>query len=215
MHASLALIQKWWCVHTFSDEMFPVFGKTAVQQGGLSFTAEDIGAALSVGGVVLIVYQTTLFPRVVDRLGLIKSYRVGTGLTLALTMVFPFVHLLALGATPRPLLWAALMALSCLRMVSSANCFVGSMIIVNNSVSRANLNRVNGVCQALSSLSRAVMPMAAGALWSALAEQPWPLQPHGLYLALTVVAAMMVANGYLIDPRCGSAFADREKGVRP
>ena len=44
--------------------MFPVFGKTAVAQGGLGFSAEDIGMALSVGGVVLIVYQTSVFPAV-------------------------------------------------------------------------------------------------------------------------------------------------------
>ena len=50
------------------------------------------------------------------------------------------------------LLWAALISLSCLRMVSSANCFVGSMIIVNNSVDRSNLNRVNGVCQGVTAL---------------------------------------------------------------
>jgi hypothetical protein len=83
------------------------------------------------------------------------------------------------------------------------------MIIVNNSVDRANLNRVNGVCQALSSLSRAAMPMAAGAVWSALLRQPWPIQPHGLYLGLSAIAVLMVANGYWIDLRCGSAYSDR------
>eukprot|EP01047_Picozoa_sp_COSAG01_P066376 COSAG01_NODE_9148_length_2537_cov_1.123462_4_plen_109_part_00 len=77
--------------------------------------------------------------------------------------------------------WAGLIALSMLRMVSSANCFVGSMIIVNNSVDGRNLNRVNGVCQALASLSRAIMPIGAGALWSSLLDKPWPIQPHGLY----------------------------------
>ena len=43
--------------------------RRGAQLGGLGFTAEDIGAALSVGGVVLIVYQTALFPRIVKRLG--------------------------------------------------------------------------------------------------------------------------------------------------
>ena len=191
------------------DEMFPVFSKTAVDLGGLSFSAENIGTALSVGGVVLIGYQTIFFPRVVKALGLITSYRVGTWLTLLLTVIFPFVHLLALGWCPRPLLWAALMALSCLRMVSSANCFVGSMIIVNNSVDKANLNRVNGVCQALASLSRAVMPMMAGALWSSMLHEAWPMQPHALYAALSCLGVMMVWNGYRIDPRCGAAYEDR------
>jgi hypothetical protein len=227
------------------DEMFPVFGKTDVAQGGLSFTAEDIGSALSVGGVVLIIYQMFIFPNIVKRFGLINVYRLGTRLTLLLMVIFPFVHLLAVGDSfPRALLyvhrpflfnvvspsqhvscahihadprfvehqfagrwsalsvcvsswagvsvavhgvgacarrWVGLIALSMLRMVSSANCFVGSMIIVNNSVDGRNLNRVNGVCQALASLSRAIMPIGAGALWSSLLDQPWPIQPHGLY----------------------------------
>eukprot|EP01047_Picozoa_sp_COSAG01_P066375 COSAG01_NODE_9148_length_2537_cov_1.123462_3_plen_262_part_00 len=88
------------------DEMFPVFGKTDVAQGGLGFTAEDIGSALSVGGVVLIIYQMFIFPNIVKRFGLINVYRLGTKLTLLLMIIFPFVHLLAVGDSfPRALLY--------------------------------------------------------------------------------------------------------------
>lgn len=91
----------------------------------------------------------------------------------------------------------------------------GSMIIVNNSVDNYNLNRVNAVCQALASLFRAVLPLSAGALWSALMDQPWPIQPHGLYLALSTIAVWMVINGRLLDPRCGAAYTDRAKQAKP
>ena len=37
------------CIYIIYDEMFPVFGKTSVAQGGLGFSATDIGSALSVG----------------------------------------------------------------------------------------------------------------------------------------------------------------------
>jgi hypothetical protein len=89
------------------------------------------------------------------------------------------------------------------------------MIIVNNSVDRLNLNRVNAVCQALASLFRAVLPLSAGALWSALMDQPWPIQPHGLYVGLSVIAVWMVVNGRMLDPLCGRAYTDREKHAKP
>jgi hypothetical protein len=81
-------------------------------------------------------------------------------------------------------------------------------------VSAVNLNRVNAVCQALASLFRAVLPLSAGALWSALMEQPWPIQPHGLYIGLSLLALWMVVNGRMLDPQCGAAYSDRVK-VRP
>ena len=206
------------CIYIIYDEMFPVFGKTSVAQGGLSFSAGDIGSALSVGGVVLIAYQTFVYPTLVRRTGLVSSYRSGTWMTLLLVLIFPFVHLLAPedGSDESAVaLWAALLCLFTWRMVASANCFIGSMIIVNNSVDYANLNRVNGVCQALSSLSRAILPMAAGAIWSALLREPWPLQPHGLYIAMSLLGVWMVINGRMIDPRCGAAFADRSSAPAP
>jgi hypothetical protein len=42
---------------TDKDRFVAVFGKTAVANGGLDFSATDIGSALSVGGIVLIIYQ--------------------------------------------------------------------------------------------------------------------------------------------------------------
>ena len=103
--------------------------------------------------------------------------------------------------------------------VSASDCVLvhrqGSMIIVNNSVDRLNLNRVNAMCQALASLFRAVLPLSAGALWSALMDQPWPIQPHGLYVGLSVIAVWMVVNGRMLDPLCGRAYTDREKHAKP
>lgn len=111
-------------IKTMSDEMFPVFGKTPILQGGLDFEATDIGSALSVGGVVLIIYQTLVYPRLVRKLGLIQSFNSGCMMTLVLVFVFPFIHLLAKNAASPVALWGALLLLFTWRMVASANCFI-------------------------------------------------------------------------------------------
>jgi hypothetical protein len=197
------------------DEMFPVFGKTPISNGGLDFEATDIGSALSVGGIVLIIYQTFVYPSLVRKVGLIRSFNSGCMMTLVLVLVFPFIHLLRKNDANPVALWGTLLLLFTWRMVASANCFIGSMIIVNNSVDRLNLNRVNAVCQALASLFRAVLPLSAGALWSALMNQPWPIQPHGLYVGLSMISVWMVINGRMLDPQCGAAYTDRVKQAKP
>ena len=109
---------------TFSDEMFPVFAKTSILKGGLDFEATDIGSALSIGGIVLIIYQTFVYPLVVRKVGLIRSFNGGCVMTLALVLVFPFIHLLRKHNAPPVIMWGALLLLFTWRMVASANCFV-------------------------------------------------------------------------------------------
>jgi hypothetical protein len=56
VYAGLAL-------HTISfDQLFPLLCSTSVQNGGLGMTPGQIGAALSVAGVMAIVLQVTIFP---------------------------------------------------------------------------------------------------------------------------------------------------------
>lgn len=104
--------------------MFPVFGKTSILKGGLDFEATDIGSALSIGGIVLIIYQTFVYPSVVRKVGLIRSFNGGCVMTLALVLVFPFIHLLRKNNAPPVIMWGALLLLFTWRMVASANCFV-------------------------------------------------------------------------------------------
>ena len=106
--------------------MFPVFGKTSISHGGLDFEATDIGSALSIGGIVLIIYQTVVYPSLVRKLGLIQSFNSGCLMTLVLVLVFPFIHLLAKNDATPVVLWGALLMLFTWRMVASANCFIVS-----------------------------------------------------------------------------------------
>ena len=107
-----------------SDEMFPVFGKTPIENGGLDFEATDIGSAVSVGGIVLIFYQTFVYPSLVRKIGLIQSFNSGCKMTLVLVLVFPLIHLLAKNNVSPVVLWGTLLLLFTWRMVASANCFI-------------------------------------------------------------------------------------------
>jgi hypothetical protein len=65
--------------------------------GGLDMSGKEIGTVLIVGGFALVVFQTTLFPKIVAHFGVTKAggvFRTGTTprLTLFLLLHPPRVH---------------------------------------------------------------------------------------------------------------------------
>ena len=84
VYAGLAL-------HTISfDQLFPLLCSTKVEDGGLGMTPGQIGAALSVAGVMAMVLQITVFPWGHNRWGGLRCLRVVLGMYAALYFVFLF-----------------------------------------------------------------------------------------------------------------------------
>ena len=81
VYAGLAL-------HTISmDQLFPLLCSTKVQDGGLGMTAGQIGAALSVAGVMAMVLQITIFPWGHNKFGALLCLRVVLGMYVILYCV--------------------------------------------------------------------------------------------------------------------------------
>jgi len=81
VYAGLAL-------HTISfDQLFPLLCSTKVEDGGLGMTPGQIGAALSVAGVMAMVLQITVFPWGHNRWGGLRCLRVVLGMYAALYFV--------------------------------------------------------------------------------------------------------------------------------
>jgi len=57
------------------DETFPLFCRAEVEQGGLGFLTDQIGLALSIMGVIEIIYIIFLFPRIYGRFSDMVSER--------------------------------------------------------------------------------------------------------------------------------------------
>lgn len=59
------------------DELYSIWARTPIDQGGLSFSTDDIGFCLSISGITTMVVQLTLFPIVSKRLSDVMIYRIG------------------------------------------------------------------------------------------------------------------------------------------
>ena len=79
--------------------------------------------------------------------------------------------------------------------------------------------QVNGIGQAVGSLTRALFPIFAGAIWAATFDARatiWPLHPHGVYLLLLVLNLLAVANAWRLPQsfnRPRAETADRSATV--
>jgi len=83
VYAGLAL-------HNISfDQLFPLLCSTQVNDGGLGMTPGQIGAALSVGGVMAMVLQITIFPWGHNKFGGLFCLRIVLGLYAILYFVCP------------------------------------------------------------------------------------------------------------------------------
>jgi hypothetical protein len=87
-------------------EMVPLFGKAAIPAGGLGMDPSSIGLIMSVSGAYLSLYQFFVFKKVVRRLGLVGSYRLGSVCYMCFVGLFPLVyHFADLGQSRPDLSW--------------------------------------------------------------------------------------------------------------
>lgn len=85
VYAGLAL-------HTISfDQLFPLLCSTKIEDGGMGMAPGQIGAALSVAGIMAMVLQITLFPWGHNKFGGLLCLRVVLGLYACLYFVLPQV----------------------------------------------------------------------------------------------------------------------------
>lgn len=83
VYAGLAL-------HSISfDQLFPLLCSTTVNDGGLGMTPGQIGAALSVAGVMAMILQITIFPWGHNKFGGLFCLRIALGIYAALYSVLP------------------------------------------------------------------------------------------------------------------------------
>ena len=130
--------------------------------GGLGFKPSTVGFAMSILGILGIILQLSLYPRVNARFGLLKSTRLSL-------FVFPMAYALApylsLLATPNTAawLWMGIIVVLLLQVGARTFALPGSILLINNSSpSPAMLGTIHGLGAATSSAFRTVGPIVAG-----------------------------------------------------
>lgn len=160
------------------DEMLPVFCKMDRSDGGLGFSASNVGVMQIVAGATQIACQLFVFPRVNLKFGCLLCYRHSIW-PLAALLFFPLTGRLQ---SPESL-WLLLSAFIALKTAGLTLAFTAIMIAINNASRGRNLGLVNGFAQAVASTVRAIGPTLGGAVFSA--SMAWdflgPLRLHAIY----------------------------------
>lgn len=131
--------------------------------GGLGLSTEQVGLATAIIGVIGLPLQLLLYPRLQDRLGTLKSYRVFLPASILAYAFIPFLSLLPSSSLPKWLLWPFLTIVLGLQVLSRTFALPSAAILVNNaSPSPASLGTIHGLAQSVSSGGRTMGPVVGG-----------------------------------------------------
>ena len=143
-------------------ELTPIWMATRRENGGLGFSAIDIGIFGSVMGVSILLFSAFLFSYLSDRYGATRSVT----WALFLNGVVYLAHPLAAYAirSSRALTWTLIVVFAMCRGCMGPVVMGGVSLILNNSSPRGKLGAVNGFSGAFTNVARAAAPILSGGL---------------------------------------------------
>ena len=160
----LATFSQVWCAFVVitGAELTPIWMATSRENGGLGFTAVDIGAFGSVMGVVILVFAATLFSFLADRFGVTRAVTWALAANGCIYLAHPLAWVAV--TRSRALTWAIIGLFAVGRGCMGPVVMGGVSLILNNSAPRASLGAVNGFAGMFTNLARAGAPIFGGAL---------------------------------------------------
>lgn len=145
------------------DELFPLWAATQHSLGGLDFSTNQIGTALLVVSVPLLVLHIILYPKFERRLGAIRVFQVANAFLGVTVLIMPFINTYYSRPT---VLWPLLLLILLFMKLNTGFAFSSTGILVNNTVGSELLCSVNGLAATGASISRAVAPVVAGSAFA-------------------------------------------------
>ncbi|KAH9854118.1 MFS general substrate transporter [Lenzites betulinus] len=162
-------------IATGFDVTFVLFCYTSIPQGGLAFTATQIGYALSISGCISIALQMCCMPLILRRFDHARSYNFCMGLWPFCFVLLPGLNLIArwgavdvttgvLTPAARAAVWVGIGGIMCISRCA-ALAFSVSMILVKDAApNSASLGVTNGIAQFAMCFSRSFSPAFASSL---------------------------------------------------
>ncbi|KAL2895677.1 hypothetical protein RDABS01_000675 [Bienertia sinuspersici] len=167
----ISLLRNWplmstiivYCVFQLHDmayvEIFSLWTVSPRSVGGLSLSTEDVGQALAVAGIGVLICQLLFYPMLERRFGAVTVSRVGAVLSIALLSAFPFF-----GKLRGTRLTLVVDIASALKNVLSITITTGLFLLQNRAVNQHQRGAANGISLGIMSFFKALGPAAAGTL---------------------------------------------------
>ncbi|XP_046557694.1 protein ZINC INDUCED FACILITATOR-LIKE 1-like [Haliotis rubra] len=182
------------------EDVFTIFLSTEPHYNGMGFTSNEIGLALGVVSVPILVVQLLVYPAMVLKFGIKKTFLIG-GMVLVVTVqTLPMLHRLH---DNKVLLWTLLMLITLPERLAVNCCFSGSSLMINNSANPLNAGTVNGIAMTFTAIARTLAPTVGGSVyaWSISygAEYLGPPFDHnlvflifGLVFAISIIQCLVL-----------------------
>ncbi|KAI8943894.1 major facilitator superfamily domain-containing protein [Xylaria longipes] len=139
--------------------------------GGLGLPPQSVGLAMAILGVIGILMQLFLYPRLSARLGTLRSWRTFLLFFPITYLVLPFLSIVPSSAAPPSrktglAIWAAIGGVLFVQVSARTFVLPAQTILVNNCTPHPSvLGTVHGLGQTASSLARTIGPIAGGWLY--------------------------------------------------
>ncbi|XP_057547564.1 protein ZINC INDUCED FACILITATOR-LIKE 1-like [Amaranthus tricolor] len=194
-----------YCVFQLHDmayvEIFSLWTVSPRTLGGLGLATDDVGEALVVAGVALLLFQLLLYPFMERNLGPIAVSRVSSIVSIAVLASFPFF--VNLKGT---ILSVVVDAASAAKNVLSVAITTGLYLLQNRAVDQHQRGAANGLSLCIMSICKAIAPALAGALlsWTETRQSATFLPgPHMIFFLLNAVqfvGFLMTFEPFLAKP---------------
>ncbi|KAD6796133.1 hypothetical protein E3N88_07029 [Mikania micrantha] len=167
----ISLLKNWplmssiivYCVFSLHDmaytEIFSLWAVSPKSLGGLNYSTEDVGTVLSITGVGLLLFQTSLYPIAERIFGPIIVARISGVLSIPLLTAYPYIALLSGFMLSFTLNFASMV-----KNILSVSIITGTFMLQNKAVDQRQRGAANGIAMTLQSICKAIGPACGGAL---------------------------------------------------
>lgn len=162
---------------------------------GLGMPILSVGVATSTLGVIGMVVQISIYPRIHDIMGTVKTYRVFTVLFPIAYFAFPVIQTLHIDAV----VWVAIFCVLLIHVMGRVFVIPATLMVLNNSAPHPTLlGKVHGIGQTVSAIFRTLGPFVAGYLYQGGLKQGSAIFPWCIVAGISILgfgAAQFVRNG--------------------
>ena len=183
-----------------SDNLFPLLLATSKKNRGLGFTTNQIGLIYVISASFLMGYSIIVIPYLKNKLGTYKLFFI-------VQFLFPIsIFSVSLLSNMNNINNISLLVTSSIIFIIKAS--IGSIsiilinIMINNSVEKKYLGRINGISQSFAALGSILGPLISGISysWSLANDKFFPLNIHFSFTLFAIISVLnIIATAFLDD----------------
>jgi len=182
--------------------------------GGLDFSAANVGTLTATSGAAMTISLIFIVPRVVGKLGMIRSIRTAACLLVPVMIITPFCNDVAKEYGKNWAVWVYIIVCVFFWQSFAQILMNSSIVLISNSVPGKKLAMVNGAGQAFGAASRSLVPLGVGPLltWCLTNGLGFPFNQVFPFLINVVLLVIYFVISFLLPPTINQPFAVSHPG---